>query len=134
MKEKSNLKLANEWFKIGEEEFRFAKDSFKEFNSFYPQICFQCQQATEKYLKGFLVLNKKKFPKIHDLTELAKMCAKVNGRFLDFLEKTSILSQFYIISRYPVQYPSAGKEEAKECLGIAEEIISFIKENLKNYK
>lgn len=132
MKLKNNSKLANEWFKIGEEEFKFAQASFDEFNAFYPQICFQCQQAVEKCLKGFLVFHKKKFPKIHDLTQLAKLCGKLDKEFLKFLDKFSILSQYYLVARYPIEYPPAGKIQAKEALEIAREIIKFVKGKLKD--
>jgi len=37
------------------------------------------------------------------------------------------LSQYYLVSRYPIEYPPANKKEAKEALEIAEEIINFIK-------
>jgi HEPN domain-containing protein len=113
MKRKNNLKLAKEWFKIGEEELKFAQTSFKEFDSFYPQICFQCQQAVEKYLKGFLIYRGKKFPKIHDLVELIKLCSKIEKGFEKFQEDGAFLSQYYIRSRYPVEYPSATKEETE---------------------
>lgn len=70
----NHQKLSREWFEIGENEFNFAKISLEELDAFYSQICFQFQQSVEKYLKGFLVYHKKKFPKIHDLTQLAKLC------------------------------------------------------------
>jgi HEPN domain-containing protein len=127
MKRKNNLKLAKEWFKIGEEELKFAQASFKEFNSFYPQICFQCQQAVEKYLKGFLIYHKKKFPKIHDLVELIKLCSKIEKGLLKFLEDGAFLSQYYIRSRYPVEYPPATRNEAERCIEIAKRFINFIK-------
>lgn len=128
MRQKNNSKLAQEWFKIGEEEFKFGKSALEEFQAFYPQVCFQFQQAVEKYLKGFLVFQKKDFPKIHDLVELIKLCAKLDKDFLKFLEKTSILTQYYLISRYPIEYRPAGKKEAREAFEIAKEIINFVKE------
>lgn len=84
MKQENNKKLSQEWFEIGENEFNFAKAGFEELDAFYPQICFLSQQAIEKYLKGFLIYNKKKFPKIHDLTELLKLCAKIDKSSLNF--------------------------------------------------
>ncbi|PIR72615.1 MAG: hypothetical protein COU42_00670 [Candidatus Nealsonbacteria bacterium CG10_big_fil_rev_8_21_14_0_10_36_24] len=130
MGQQNNKKLAQEWFDIADNELGFARAGFKELESFYPQICFQCQQAVEKYLKGFLVYHKRKFPKIHDLTQLLKLCAKIDKNFLKFLEKTDTLSQYYLVSRYPIEYPPAKKEQAKEALNIAEDIINFIKVNL----
>lgn len=128
MSQKNNSKLAKEWFRIGEEELNFAQAAFGDFDAFYPQICFQCQQAVEKHLKGFLVYHNKKFPKINDLVELIKLCSKINKNFLNFSKKAAILSQHYIMSRYPVEYPPAKKKEAEQSLKIAEEIINFTKE------
>ena len=125
-----NKKLAQEWFDIGNNELEFAKAGFKEFDAFYPQICFLCQQSTEKYLKGFLVLNKGEFPKMHDISELAKLCMKFDKNFLELLEKTDILGQYYLTSRYPLQYPPAGKEQAEEAVKIATDIINFISDKL----
>lgn len=121
-----------EWFRIGDEELKFAKASFREFEAYYPQVCFLCQQAAEKYLKGYLIFAKGKFPKIHDLTHLLKLCAKEDKKFLNFISETDILSQYYIIARYPLpEYPPAGKSEAKEALAIAEKIIKFTKQAVK---
>ncbi|MCM8801004.1 MAG: HEPN domain-containing protein [Candidatus Omnitrophica bacterium] len=111
---RNHKRLAQEWFEIGDNEFGFAKAGFEELDAFYPQICFQCQQAVEKYFKGFLVYHKRRFPKIHDLTELAKLCAKIDKRFLDFLKETDILSQYYLTSRYPLEYRPAGKKKQKK--------------------
>ncbi|MDI6591464.1 MAG: HEPN domain-containing protein [Patescibacteria group bacterium] len=123
----NNQKLAQEWFEIGDNELGFAKAGFEELKSFYPQICFQCQQAVEKYLKGFLIYHRKSFPKIHDLTQLTKLCSKIDKRFLKFLKETDILGQYYLTSRYPLEYRPAGKFEAKQALQIAEKIIYFIR-------
>ncbi len=131
MKEKNNSKLAQEWFKIGQEELKFAKAAFEEFGAFYPQICFQCQQAVEKYLKGFLVYHQKTFPKIHDLFELIKLCSKIDKKFLKFSKKAAVNIQYYLVSRYPIEYSPATKKEAEEALKIATEIIEFTKRLLK---
>ena len=130
MNQQNNRKLAQEWFDISNNEFNFAKAGFEELKAFYPQICFQCQQAVEKYLKGFLVYHKRKFPKIHDLTQLLRLCAKIDKNFFKFLEKVDILSQYYLVSRYPLEYPPAKKEQAKEALNIAKDIINFIKSKI----
>ncbi|OGG87327.1 hypothetical protein A3B87_01840 [Candidatus Kuenenbacteria bacterium RIFCSPHIGHO2_02_FULL_39_13] len=128
MKQK-NSQQAKKWFAIGDNDLKYAQTSFEEFGAFYAQICFIAQQAAEKYLKGFLILHKNSFPKIHDLTKLLKLCAEIEKDFLDFADETSYLSQFYLIARYPLtEYPPAGKKEAKKAIDSAEEIIKFIKE------
>ncbi|PIZ71385.1 MAG: hypothetical protein COU83_03055 [Candidatus Portnoybacteria bacterium CG10_big_fil_rev_8_21_14_0_10_40_22] len=123
----NNHKIAAEWFYIGEEESKFAKASFEELDAFYPQICFQCQQAVEKYLKGFLAEHQKPFPKIHDLVSLLKLCAVIEKDFLKFLDQASVVSQYYLITRYPLEYPTATRANAEEALRASQEIIDFIK-------
>ena len=123
----NNHKIAAEWFYIGEEESKFAKASFEELDAFYPQICFQCQQAVEKYLKGFLAEHQKPFPKIHDLVSLLKLCAVIEKDFLKFLDQASVVSQYYLITRYPLEYPTATRANAEEALRAPQEIIDFIK-------
>jgi HEPN domain-containing protein len=51
------LTLAKEWFVKAKADLDFAKLGFKE-TKHYGQICFLCQQAVEKYLKGFLVAHR----------------------------------------------------------------------------
>ncbi len=83
-------------------------------------------------MKGFLVYHNKRFPKIHDLSQLLKLCAKIDKNFLDYLDETAFLSQFYLIARYPVlDYPEAGKTEALESLKCTETIIKFVKNIIK---
>jgi HEPN domain-containing protein len=42
----------------------------------YDTGLFHCQQAVEKYLKALLAVNSVSYPKIHDVSELAELCAK----------------------------------------------------------
>ncbi len=127
MQQDNNKKLSKEWFDIADNELGFARAGLEELNAFYPQVCFLCQQAVEKYLKGFLVYSDKKFHKNHDLPQLLKSCAETNKDFLEFLKGLDVLDQYYLISRYPLEYPPASRKEAEEALKIAKDIIEFIK-------
>ncbi|PIT89826.1 hypothetical protein COU23_01765 [Candidatus Kuenenbacteria bacterium CG10_big_fil_rev_8_21_14_0_10_36_11] len=127
-----NKYQAEKWFKLADEDLKYALASFKDFQAYYGQICFIVQQAVEKYLKGFLVLHKNSFPKIHDLVKLLKLCSEIEADFLDYVDEVNYLSQFYLITRYPLtEYPPAGKKEAKKAITFAEEVINFVKK--KNY-
>ncbi|OHA14102.1 MAG: hypothetical protein A2909_02805 [Candidatus Tagabacteria bacterium RIFCSPLOWO2_01_FULL_39_11] len=123
--------LARDWFRIGENDLGFVKSGFKDLNAFFPQICFLCQQSAEKYLKGFLVFYKKGFPKIHDLTELVKLCSKIDKNFSKILKDADILSQYYLVVRYPTEYKEAGKLEAREAIETAKRIADFVKDIIK---
>ena len=67
---------AKEWFSkadTDEKSMRILmdKDGPKE------TICFLAQQWAEKYLKGFLVLNRRSFRFVHDLPYLINLCAQL---------------------------------------------------------
>lgn len=63
-----NKKLYNEWVEIADGDYDLAK---KVYDSNWPKqhirICFNCQQAVEKYLKGYLVYNNEEIVKTHIL-------------------------------------------------------------------
>ena len=45
--------LVKEWFEFADKDYKAAIKLFKEFNHIR---CFHCQQSSEKYIKGLLVL------------------------------------------------------------------------------
>jgi HEPN domain-containing protein len=126
MKNKDFKKLASEWFEKGNHDLEDARRLFNAGG--YPDtICFHCHQAAEKYLKGFLVLNNKKFRRIHDLVIFLEDCSKINKEFKEVLDECKKLNKYYIESRYPIETPvSYSETETKEALEKAEKIVSFI--------
>lgn len=94
-------------------------------------ICFHCQQAVEKYLKGYLVFKRINPRGIHHLEELSKDCSKFNKEFLNFLDDCLILTRYYIETRYPPLVPTEySLKEARKAINMAQEIINFVKSNL----
>jgi HEPN domain-containing protein len=122
----NNLKLANEWFKKATADIDFAKIGLKE-TQHYGQVCFLCQQAAEKYLKGLLEANRIKPPRIHSVATLATKCIKINRGFKNLVPKCKILDRYYIPTRYPVAVGLVfKKEDAQEALSIAYELIDLV--------
>jgi len=64
-------------------------------------ICYHCQQAAEKYLKGFLALNGEAIEKIHDLVRLNKMCGKYEKNFKIIEKDCLALTDYAVNVRYP---------------------------------
>jgi HEPN domain-containing protein len=46
-------------------------------------ICFHCQQAVEKYLKGFLILYDVESERTHDLNLLCGLCKGIDAAFVE---------------------------------------------------
>lgn len=121
-------KLAAEWFEKGMHDFSDAVLLLRN-GGYTDTICFHCQQAAEKYIKGFLVFNRVKPKLVHNLLVLLRQCFKVDSSFKDLSDECRLLTQYYIESRYPLGAPILyTKEEAEGALKAGERIINFIKE------
>jgi len=122
--------LAEQWFKLCNDDLEYALLGLKR-GVIYNLVCFHCQQAVEKCLKGFLTLSGIRFHKTHKLEELAKLCEKENINFSDYLEKAKYLDGFYIETRYAGgAFGEYGKREAEKAIEYAQEIINFTKSKI----
>jgi HEPN domain-containing protein len=92
--------------------------------------CFLAQQMSEKFLKGLLVYGGNEFPKIHDLVKLGEMLQSAYPGIIDLKLDLQKLSQFYIETRYPADYPEFTKTEAREAYDMAQRIKLFVTSKL----
>jgi HEPN domain-containing protein len=119
---------AKEWFSKADNDLRSAEIIIKDNNPPTDTICFHCQQAVGKYLKGFLTLKGIEFMKSHDLDYLLKLCRDNNSKYDLYKEKILTLNKYRIEPRYPADIPICYSiEEANRAIDIAAEIINFIK-------
>jgi HEPN domain-containing protein len=87
-------------------------------------ICFHAQQAVEKFLKAFLILNDVDFPKTHDLDFLLKECKKINKSVFEVDLKN--LTEFGVAVRYPDDFYVPDVKETLEYRDIALEIKEIV--------
>lgn len=129
---KNNLKkLAGEWFSKAQDDELSAKDILNDKEGAPSTVCFLCQQMAEKYLKGYLVYNEKELFKIHDLDKLVVFCEEVDNSFNDIKEQAKSLSDFYISTRYPGDYPEFIWTQAEKAFVSADKIKKFVLEKIK---
>jgi len=123
-----------EWLEKAEEDYNFACRNLADFTiPFFSQICYHFQQAAEKYLKAYIVAYELEFKKIHDLTELLRICQKKEPSFSSLSSACEFLTDFYIETRYPVPWPvRVSREEAKKARKYTKDIRDFIRKILKN--
>ncbi len=96
---KNNQQEALGMLSIGDEDLDSAKILIDN-NGSFRAIGFHCQQAAEKYLKAFLILNEIKFPFSHDLSKLYNLCVQIDsslGIDINYLED---LTKFAVEIRY----------------------------------
>jgi len=109
------LALAQEWFDRGDRDLDAAQLLQDEL--FHTDvIAYHLQQAIEKYLKGYLLLNGVRPPRIHDLDTLLNLASDVEpdlyDRFIDLCEKAT---RYYLEERYP---PGPPVEYSHEEIGL----------------
>lgn len=92
-------------------------------------ICFHAQQASEKYLKAYLIYKDIDFPKTHDLDFLLMECQKIDKHSFDIDLKS--LTDFGVSIRYPDDFYVPGVNETKEYIAIATEIKNLIEKLIK---
>jgi len=119
---------------FAEEDLRSAGILLKE--EIFNQVCFHSQQAAEKSLKSFIKFRRRLVPKIHNLSELLKICQEYEPSFRNMEDGCRYLDRFYIPTRYPEAFVGTlpeglpTKTEAKTALEYAEDICNFIKKHL----
>ena len=95
---------ARKWFDYAKMDWQTAKHLY---DSFYPKpreiICFHCQQAIEKFLKGLFVLYDKPFLRTHDLAILVDSLPNEVEMPEKFKKTCAELTVFAVETRYPTE-------------------------------
>ena len=95
-------------------------------------VCFHCQQAIEKYLKGYLIYISGELHEGHSLIKLCKKAMAYDGSFGEYLKDMAFVNTFYLETRYPAVDPLVvGRNDTEECLSIVDRILKKIDMFLK---
>ena len=97
-----NEKILKEWMEFARMDFLAAKHLYEHM---YPKpleiICYHCQQAIEKLLKGVLISRGVTIEKTHDLGLLAEMLQEYTEVDEKYLEICDDLTPYGVKIRYP---------------------------------
>jgi len=126
------LETIKKWIIKAENDLKIGKDEILTNNPATDAICFHMQQCVEKYLKIFLLYNKKTFRKTHNIAELIYLCSQIDDEF-KYLSKLGAteLTSYAIEIRYGDDFYMPTIDEAKEAIEIAEKTKEFVLKKLK---
>lgn len=108
----------NLWHEFAGEDLRMAELALRE--KLYNQVCFHCQQAAEKLIKGLLAEMGKAPPKSHRIADLLAQAAIPSTSAVG--TSSILLDRFYLATRYPDALPPFGEhvlpteEDARKAL------------------
>ena len=116
---------SQEWFNYAKEDLNDAMTLLSQNPRSYRNICYLCEQAVEKALKGFLIVSGvDSVPRSHDLETLCLSCAEYNVEFDKYKETCFLLSHYGTQVRYPSDI-EVEKVDATYALQVAEELLKF---------
>ncbi len=116
------------WFRKADNDLVASRLLIEIENAPYDVICFHCQQAAEKYLKGYLIFRGVKFRKLHDLAYLLDLCTCQDETFQELEATHDVMNGYGVEARYPEDYDGDhNKSDARTALTEAERVAAFVR-------
>ena len=124
--------LAKRWFQKAENDLLDVRNNLQAEQYAGDTVCFHCQQAAEKYLKGFLAWRRMPFAKSHDLLELLKRVRQATNVDAEMLATHLLLLDPYSVSvRYPQEYEDEPDEaEVQEAVEATYAVRAWVRSRL----
>jgi len=90
------------WFAYADRDLALAEHALSMYPQPYEIICYHCQQAAEKYLKGYLIFRGEEDPpRTHDLGLLCAACSVYDESFDELQRSCDVLTYYAVQPRYP---------------------------------
>jgi HEPN domain-containing protein len=92
-------------------------------------VCFLCQTAAEKFLKGYLITQGWRLQRTHDIVALLQMCTEYSPDWSTLITEGAILNEYITAGRYPsdIVFERIGRPEALEALRAVERIAECVR-------
>lgn len=112
--------ISADWFRKADNNLLSIRNNIGAADVPWDIVCFDGQQAAEKYLKGFLVARGVLPPEIHDLVRLARLCAQHDAAFESLVPECGELTDLGFASRYPDLAHTPGEADGRRAAELAE--------------
>lgn len=125
-----------EWLRFADENFLVVERELAYDEPAFHTVCFLCQSAAEKYLKGHLIGLGWPLEKTHDIVVLLGLCADRDEAFAELLADGAVLNEYIVAGRYPgdLSYEAIGRREAEEAREIVRRIKELVEERRGEYE
>jgi HEPN domain-containing protein len=120
--------LTREWLRKADDDRRLAAAASRLRPPLHDGVCFHCQQAVEKYLKGLLHEHGQPTPKVHVLDDLINRLLPLDPTLKPLRRPVSGLTKFAVQYRYPRL--RATKRQAQAALRVVERVRAEVRRRL----
>ena len=114
------------WLVKAREDLRAADFLFTATPPLLALIAFECQQAAEKSLKGFLTWNSVPFRRTHNLEEVGEQCVAIDPSLAALVAASVKLSEYAWKYRYPDSPSGPPEQAARDALALARSVFAAI--------
>jgi len=98
----------------------------------YDTVCFHCQQAAEKLLKGLLVAHGCEYPITHNLFVILEKVLEFDAAAESLRQSLALLNPYSVEVRYPGDAWMPSPDDAAEARQAAQEVYNFVRSKLAN--
>jgi HEPN domain-containing protein len=118
------VETPGEWLLYANENLQVAKREMQNQTPAFHTVCFLCQSAAEKFLKGYLIAQGWNLEKTHDILALLSIAASYNAELETLVPEGVVLNEYLITGRYAsdISFEHIGQTEAQEALNAAQKI------------
>jgi HEPN domain-containing protein len=126
--DKRPVETPRSWIQYALGDLGVAEREIKHKKPAYHTICFLCQSAAEKFLKGFLIAQGWRLEKTHDMVALIAYCADHDSELGNMTAEGIVLNEYVIAGRYPddLSFDEIGRAQAEEALVAAQNIAQRV--------
>ncbi|MCX6683245.1 MAG: HEPN domain-containing protein [Methanoregula sp.] len=129
-----NRSLADTWLVRARSNIARARQGKSAPDIVYEDLCFDCEQAAEKALKGLLILKGIVPPQTHSLAHLIEALEKHDGSVPDDVKVTVSLTHYAVSTRYPGSCEPVKEREYQKALKGAETVFSWVEQQFNEPK
>ena len=120
------MKEFEKWFKKAEGDLMIIRNVISLENAPYDLCCFHAQQASEKYLKAYLIANRIEFPYTQNLITLLLLCKQKNNSFVEIEKNCKAVKDYGVSPRYPDNIDDLTLDDAKKAYEDALAIKAYV--------
>ena len=121
------LEYAKRWFDKAKSDLLNADNNLVADKVPYDTVCFHCQQAAEKLLKGFLVAHGCEYPITHNLFIILDKVIEYDAHAESLRETLALLNPYAVEIRYPGDELTLKSDDASEARQAAQEVLEWMK-------
>lgn len=120
------IDIVKQWIEKADHDLGTAQVTYLYLPKYHDTIAFHCQQAAEKYLKGFLLFLDISFTRQHSLNYLLGLLSQKIEIPDELFDNASELEDFAVDIRYPDTSVELSDDEIQQAFKIAKVIRVFV--------